>query len=176
MEHIERLAGQVLKIPFPRRIALQRHKCSLEKLNAFTRPSVKRLILTRGLAKVQKEIDEDQINFSVNYITALIEITIVKELYLQNMLTEDLEVLENRIIYVAEVTNTSVAFDLVDFGVLRIPMLSSGVNQYYTWDNMQKIIDRVMPAVLTMLNSSPITVTNYIYSLIKERLIEPTQS
>ena len=100
----------------------------------------------------------------------------MKELYLQNMLTEDLEVLENRIIYVAEVTNTSVAFDLVDFGVLRIPMLSSGVNQYYTWDNMQKIIDRVMPAVLTMLNSSPITVTNYIYSLIKERLIEPTQS
>ncbi len=173
MEYVEKLTKQLMKVPFLCEINDNFNLCSIAKLNAFTEPSVRRLIKTRGLDSVQRDIDMDTVNFSVNYLTALVEITILKECHLQNLLTDDVTEMNRRIRLVANITNYSVAFDLVENGVKRIPLLSNNVNFCFRPSSLDVIINRVSPIIMAMLQADRWTITNYIFELIKDNLIEP---
>jgi hypothetical protein len=178
MEYIERLGKQIqtielINVKFSQEHKLFAHLFSIEKVNAFTKPSIGRLISIRGLDLVQLELDADVINFSMNYITSLFEISALKEMHLQNFLIPDESKLIHRLEYAMTIINTSIAFDLREIGVRSIPTIAHGeIDIFFGWHQIEQLIHRIIPVALQMAESDSFSATMYIRQLIKENLID----
>lgn len=178
MEYIERLVKQIqtielINIKFSQEHKLFAHLFSIEKVSAFTKPSISRLISIRGLDLVQLELDADVINFSMNYITSLFEISALKEMHLQNFLISDESKLIQRLEYAMTIINTSIAFDLREMGVQGIPTIAHGeIDSFFGWSEIGQLINRIAPVALQMADADSFSATMYIRQLIKENLIE----
>lgn len=178
MEYIERLGKQIqtielINVKFSQEHKLFAHLFSIEKVNAFTKPSIGRLISIRGLDLVQLELDADVINFSMNYITSLFEISALKEMHLQNFLISDESKLIQRLEYAMTIINTSIAFDLRESGIRGIPTIANGqIDIFYGWSQIDQLINRIAPVALQMADAESFSATMYIRQLIKENLID----
>ena len=159
MEYIERLGKQIqtielINIKFSQEHKLFAHLFSIEKVNAFTKPSIGRLI-------------------SMNYITSLFEISALKEMHLQNFLISDESKLIQRLEYAMTIINTSIAFDLRESGIRGIPTIANGkIDIFYGWSQIDQLISRIAPVALQMAEADSFSATMYIRQLIKENLID----
>jgi hypothetical protein len=181
MEYLERLVKQIQTIELSNTKFSEEHKLfanlfSIQKVNAFTKPSIGRLISTRGLDLVQLEIDADDLNYSINYISSLFEIAALKEMYFQNFLISDESKLIQRLEYVMIIINTSIAFDLSEMGVQRIPFIYSILHGkrylFYGQPQIDQLINRIAPKALQLADADSFSATMYITQLIKDNLID----
>lgn len=164
---------QLELLGFPPEIKQHASNLSLDKLNAFINKHISSLILKYGLPRVQSSIDSDNNPNSpvIKFITSLMEIGMLHELFHQSFASINSNVLNQRLEYLAWAINISVATNLKENGVMRIPAIANGqINIYYTWDNMEIIIRRIMPIASQIDGAVPDEVNGYIDNLINENL------
>ena len=145
---------------------------SLSQLAEFTEKYVQKLINKYGLNKVQLAIDNDgnPRDPIINYITCLMEISMLHELFKQSFASSNNSVLSDRLEYLAWSVNVCVANNLKDSGVKRIPALSGNIYIYYTWDNMETIIERIYSIAAQIDGADPKEISSYIDGLIRNNL------
>ena len=119
---------------FPPEISRHRNLLSIEKVNAFTDEYISKMINKHGLSKVQLAIDNDNNPYDpvINYITCIMELGMLHELFHQSYAITNPSSLNERLEYLAWTINISIATDLISKGILRIPSLANGsINIYY---------------------------------------------
>ncbi len=169
----ESIKYQLDLLNFPHEISRHRNLLSIEKVNAFTNRYVSKLITKYSLSKVQSAIDNDSNPYDpvINYITCIMELGMLHELLHQSYAIENQLSLNERLEYLAWAINISVASDLKSKGILRIPSLANGnINIYYSWDNMEQIIKRILPIARQMDGAVHQEVSAYINNLISSKL------
>lgn len=167
------ISNQIDLLGFPSEIKQHSRLFSLEQLNAFTNMYVRTLIVNNGIPTVQAAIDNDSNphNPVINYITSLMELGMLHELFHQSFASSNLSVLNQRLEYLAWAINISVANNLKDNGIKRIPSLADGqINIYYTWNNMEIIIQRILPIASQIEGAMPNEIKSFIDNLINEKL------
>lgn len=167
------LSYQLGQLGFPPEIEQHASKFSLNKLDAFTSKYIVSLIDKYGIKTVQSAIDSDSNphNSVINYLTCLVELGMLHELYHQSFASTNPKVLNQRMEFIAWATNIAVANNLKDNGVERIPSLGNGqIYIYYSWNNMEIIIRRIMPIVSQLEGAMSNEVQAYIDNLILEKL------
>lgn len=158
---------------FPLEISRHGDLLSIEKVNEFTNMYVSKLINKHGLPKVQSAIDNDSNPYDqvINYITCIMELGMLHELLHQSYAIANPTSLNERLEYLAWTINISVATDLKSKGILRIPSLANGsINIYYSWNNMEQIIKRILPIANQMDGAVRLEVQAYIDNLILQKL------
>lgn len=169
----ESIKHQLDLLNFPPEISRHRNLLSIEKVNEFTNSYVSKLINKQGLSKVQSAIDNDSNPYDpvINYITCIMELGMLHELLHQSYAIANPSTLNERLEYLAWTINISVATDLKSKGILRIPSLANGsINIYYSWNNMEQIIKRILPIASQMDGAVPHEVNSYINNLIASKL------
>jgi hypothetical protein len=157
----------------PPRIYRHLDDFSIEKMNQFTDKYTSNLISNYGLVRVQRSIDFDNDPYDpiINYLTSLMQIAILHELFFQCFSSNNEEILSERLELLAWIVNISVATELKIKGVVRIPSIANGaVNIYYTWDNMEAIIRSIMPIINQIGEYYHEDIGNYINELISIHL------
>jgi hypothetical protein len=164
---------QLNLLNFPLEISRHQSLFSVNKLNAFTSKYVQKLISNRGLANVQSAIDNDSNPYdpTVNYITCIMELGMLHELFNQSFASTNQTILGQRMEYLAWAINISLATELKLKGIKNIPAIANGsINIYYTWDNMEIIIQRILPIARQIEGAVPHEVESYINNLINSKL------
>ncbi len=169
----ESISSQLNLLGFPDEIRRHSKLLSLEKVNSFTDLYVNKLITKYGSSKIQNAIDSDSDPHDpvINYITCIIELCMLHELLHQSYAIEDSITLSERMEYLAWAVNISVATNLKVKGIQRIPVLENGkIYIYYSWNNMEQIIERIWPIASQMDGAVPHEVEAYINGLIATKL------
>ncbi len=164
---------QLNLLKFPSEISRHRSSFSVNKLNAFTSKYIQKLISTSGLTNVQSAIDRDSNPYDpiINYITCIMELGMLHELFNQSFASTNQTTLGQRMEYLAWAINISLATELKLKGIKNIPAIASGsINIYYTWDNMEIIIQRILPIARQIEGAVPHEVGSYINNLINSKL------
>jgi hypothetical protein len=164
---------QLELIQFPHEIKQHSSQFSLDSLNSFTNKFVKSLIAINGISNVQAAIDNDSNpnNPIINYLTCLMELGMLHELFYQSFASSNSIILNQRLEYLAWAINITVANNLKESGVQRIPSLENGhIYIYYTWNNMEIIIQRIMPIAKQIDGALPNEIRTFIENLIIEKL------
>jgi hypothetical protein len=164
---------QLNLLHFPADISRHRSSFSINLLNEFTGKYVQKLISNSGLANVQRAIDSDSDPYdpTINYITSIMILGMLHELFYQSFASNNQMVLAQRMELLAWAINISVATELKLIGIKNIPSILNGtVNIYYTWDNMETIIQTCMPIASQIEGTIPHEVGDYINDLISSRL------
>jgi len=164
---------QLNLLNFPPEISRHRSSFSVVKLDEFTRKYITKLVRNNGLSAIQRAIDSDSNPYDtiINYITCIIELGILHELYNQSFASANSTILNQRLELLAQAINISVATELKLQGIMRVPAIAGGsINIYYTWDNMEIIIQRIMPIASQIEGAVPHEVGSYINNLINSKL------
>jgi hypothetical protein len=164
---------QLTLLNFPTNISRHLNSFSVIQLNNFVNRFISKLIIHQGLNNVQIAIDKDDNPYdtTINYITSVMEVGILHELYNQSFSTANHTMLQERLELLAWAVNISVATELKLNGIMRIPAIAGGrINIYYTWDNMEIIIQRIMPVASQIHSADPQQVDSYINDLINSKL------
>ena len=164
---------QLNLLNFPPEINGHRSLFATNKLNAFTSNYVNKLIINSGLVNVQRAIDNDINPYDpiINYITCIIELGMLNELFNQSFACSDQTVLRQRLELLAWMINISVATELKLKGIKNIPVIANGnINIYYSWDNMEIIIQRILPIARQIEGVNPVQFESYINNLINLKL------
>jgi len=167
------LIKQLNLLGFPPEIKQHSSQFSLEKLNSFVSRYLDNMIASHGLRNVQSAIDSDSNphNPVINYITCIMELGMLHELYHQSFASANSAILNQRMEFLAWAINISVANHLKEKGIERIPSLGEGqINIYYSWDNMEIITQRIMPIASQIDGAMPNEIKSYIDNLISEKL------
>jgi hypothetical protein len=99
------------------------------------------------------------------------ELGMLHELFNQSFASTNHTVLDQRMELLAWATNISVATELKTIGIKNIPSIANGnINIYYTWDNMETIIQRIMPIACQIQGAHSLEVASYIKNLINSKL------
>lgn len=158
---------------FPPYLECHRKYFSIDNLNAFVSVFISKLISNLGFSAIQMEIDSDTepSGPAVNYITCLMETGILHELFNQSFSSPSQTILDQRLEFLSQAINISVATELKLNGFKNIPSISNGeINIYFTWDNMEIIIQRIMPVAKQVFGAVPNEVRSYINDLIDSNL------
>lgn len=164
---------QLEQLGFPPEIKQHSSLFSLENLNSFVSKYLDNMITSHGLRNVQSAIDSDSNphNPIINYLTCIMELGMLHELYHQSFASANSTILNQRMEFLAWAINISVANHLKEKGIERIPSLGNGqINIYYSWNNMEIIIQRIMPIASQIDGAMPNEVKAYIDNLIYEKL------
>ena len=164
---------QLNLLNFPPDISRHRSSFSVVKLDAFTHKYITKLFRNNGLSAIQRAIDSDSNPYDtiINYITCIMELAILHELYNQSFASANSTILNQRLELLAWSINISVATELKSQGIMRVPAMAGGsINIYYTWDNMEIIIQRIMPIASQIEGAVPHEVGSYINNLINSKL------
>jgi len=164
---------QLNLLNFPLEISRHRGSFNISKLNTFTNKYVGKLINNKGLSNVQRSIDNDSNPYdpTINYLTCIMELGILNELFNQSFASSNQTVLNERLELLAWAINISVATELKLKGIRNIPSIANGnINIYYTWDNMEIIIQRILPIARQIEGAIPHEVGSYINNLINSKL------
>lgn len=164
---------QLNLLNFPPDIYRHRSSFSVVKLDAFTSKYIAKLFFNNGLSEIQRAIDSDSNPYDtiINYITCILELGILHELYNQSFASDNSSILRQRLELLAWAINISVATELKSKGIMRLPAIAGGsINIYYTWDNMEIIIQRIMPIASQIEGAVPHEVGSYINNLINSKL------
>jgi len=164
---------QLEQLGFPPEIKRHFSHFSIENLNSFVSRYLENMIASHGLRNVQSAIDSDSNphNPIINYITCIMELGMLHELYHQSFASANPTILNQRMEFLAWAINISVANHLKEKGIERIPSLGSGqINIYYSWNNMEIIIQRIMPIASQIEGAVPSEVRTYIDNLIYDKL------
>jgi hypothetical protein len=99
------------------------------------------------------------------------ELGILHELFNQSFASSNQTILNERLELLAWAINISVATELKLKGIRNIPSIANGnINVYYSWDNMEVIIQRIMPIAKQIDGAVPQEVGAYINNLISSKL------
>jgi hypothetical protein len=164
---------QLNLLNFPPDISRHRSSFSVVKLDAFTHKYITKLFRNNGLPAIQRAIDSDSNPYDtiINYITCIMELGILHELYYQSFASANSTILNQRLELLAWAINISVATELKLQGIMRVPAIAGGsINIYYTWDNMEIIIQRIIPIANQIEGAVPHEVGAYINNLINSKL------
>lgn len=164
---------QLNLLNFPPNISRHLSSFSVSKLNSFTSKYVTKLINNRGVSNVQRAIDNDsnQYDSTINYITCIMELGILHEFFNQSFASFNRTVLNQRLELLAWAINISLATELKLKGIKNIPSIANGnINIYYTWNNMEIIMERIMPIAQQIEGVDPHEVGLYINNLINSKL------
>jgi hypothetical protein len=164
---------QLNLLNFPPDISRHRSSFSVVKLDAFTDKYITKLFRNNGLSAIQRAIDSDSNpnDPTINYLTCIMELGILHELFNQSFASSNQTVLNERLELLAWAINISVATELKLKGIRNIPSIANGnINIYYTWDNMEIIIQRIMPIAKQIDGAVPHEVGTYINNLISSKL------
>jgi hypothetical protein len=164
---------QLNLLNFPLEISRHRGSFSITKLNTFTNKFVAKLITNKGLTNVQRAIDNDSNPYdpTINYLTCIMELGILHELFNQSFASSSQTILDERLELLAWAINISVATELKLMGIRNIPSIANGsINIYFTWNNMEIILQRIMPIANQIDGAVPHEVENYINNLISTKL------
>jgi hypothetical protein len=167
------ISSQLDLLGLPSEISRHRKYLSFEKIQSFVNKYVNKLIGKYGLSSVQAAIDSDSSPYDpvINYITCIIELGMLHELFHQSYAINDSEILNERMELLAWAVNIAVATSLKSNGIKRIPALADGrILIYYSWNNMEKIINRIWPIASQIDGAVPEEVENYIDNLISTNL------
>ena len=154
-------------------ISRHRGSFSISKLNTFTNKYVEKLINNKGLSNVQRAIEYDSNPYdpTINYLTCIMELGILNELFNQSFASSNQTILNERLELLAWAINISVATELKLKGIRNIPSIANGkINIYYSWNNMEVIIQRIMPIAKQIDGAVPQEVGAYINNLISSKL------
>ena len=146
---------------------------SIDKLNSFVDRYTSEMINKFGINKVQNSIDADNNPHDpiLSYITCIMELGILHELFHQSYASSDEDILRKRLIFIVRSINIAVATNLKAKGLKRIPSLHMGeINIYYSWENMAQILGRILPVASQMKDAVPNEIQTYIDNLIIEKL------
>ena len=163
---------QLNLLNLPPHISHHRSSFCVVKLDAFTRKYITKLVRNNGLSDIQRAIDRDSNpDTIINYITCIMELGILHELYNQSFASANSTILNQRLELLAVAINISVATELKLQGIIRLPAMDNGsINIYYTWDNMIIIIQRIMPIASHIEGALSNEVGSYINNLINSKL------
>jgi hypothetical protein len=166
------IQSQINNLKIPTEVVAFSEGFSLLKLSEFTEKYVKKLVNKYNIKLLQESIDNDSnpLNPVINYITCLMEIGILHELFKQSFATQNNSILNARLEFLAWAVNICVANNLKNIGIKRIPMLTGGICIYYTWDNMQNIINRIYPIAAQIDGADSKEIDAYINNLIEKNL------
>lgn len=167
------LSNQLELLGFPPEIKEHISYFSLEKLDSFVDKYVSNMISNYDIRTVQSAIDSDSNphNSIINFITCIMELGMLHELYYQSFASANSKILNKRMEFLAWAINISVANHLKEKGIQRIPSLGNGqINVYYSWNNMEIIIQRIMPIASQIDGAMPNEIQAFIDNLIKEKL------
>jgi hypothetical protein len=156
-------------LEFPTDISRHRKLFSLDKLGEFTNKYISKLIQQFGLSKVQSAIDNDDNPYDpiINYITCLCELGMLHELFFQSFASTNETVLSERLEYLAWAMNISIANSPKSKGVAKVPSLANGqIHIYFTWDNMEILMQRIWPIASQITNIPAHEVEAYLANLI----------
>lgn len=164
---------QLNLLNFPMEISRHRSSFSISKLNTFTNKYIGKLINNKGLKNVQKAVDNDSNPYdpTINYLTCIMELGILHELFSQSFASSSQTILNERLELLAWAINISVATELKLRGMRNIPSIANGsINIYYSWDNMEIILQRIMPIARQIDGAVTHEVGAYINNLINTKL------
>ncbi|MCB1179391.1 MAG: hypothetical protein KDK36_17550 [Leptospiraceae bacterium] len=166
------ISFQIDSFGFPEEIKKQTEQFSLDKLNSFVKKYIEKMIAKFGIINVQSaiDLDSDPNNPVINYITCLMELGILHELFHQSFASNSLDILKSRMEYLAWAINITVANNLIENGVRNIPKLENEICIYYSWNNLKIIIQRIMPIAIQIDGAVPHEVRGFIHNLIAEKL------
>ena len=167
------LSNQIDLLGFPPEIKQHSSQFSLTSLNSFVSKYIDTMISKYGIRNVQSAIDSDSNphNPVINYITCIMELGMLHELYHQSFASAKSTILNQRMEFLAWAINISVANHLKEKRIERIPSLGNGqINIYYSWDNMEIIIQRIMPIASQIDGAMPHEIQAFIDNLIYEKL------
>ncbi len=167
--------NQLLLLDFPPEIKRHNALFSTEKLIGFINQYISALINKYGIARVQSVIDTDNNPHDpvINYITWIMHLAMLHELFHQSFTSSNSSVLQERLEYLVWAINISVANILKIKGIERIPSLSrenGQINIYYSWNNLEIIIEKIMPIASWLDEAKPNEALVYIDNLIRDNL------
>jgi hypothetical protein len=164
---------QLDSLDFPPNINRHANLFSLDNLKEFTDKYVSKLIHKHGLSNVQAAIDNDNNPYDpvINYITCIAELGMLHELFYQSFASANSTVLNERLEYLAWAINISIANSLKSKGVVNIPSIANGqILIYFSWNNMEIIIQRIWSIANQISGAVPQEVEAYLNNLIQSKL------
>lgn len=169
---LKRIDEQIQYCELPPELNIHYQKFNLKNLVDFTNRHIKNLIANHGVERVQITVDRDDNPRDpiLMFITSLMEIGMIHEVFHQNFGSSNQSILSQRMEYLALAMNITIGNCLLEAGVKRIPKILNKIYIYYTADNIDELGNRIWPIVSQIDGADPIEINNYINGLINRNL------